>query len=292
MSRPAGASFAQFFPAAPRAARDRALERERAKINSQDSPLPQAAEACGQDTGSTSAGSYHRHGPAANGAHPSTDDSESLPGDTLTSSGSASSHASSSSSLFCALSRPGTAAAFKGSSSHLTPPTSDGSPSSYPSASLHSKAQSTASQPTDSADSSMSIPNGSSHDHSATLSKLPNRLPPFDPSHKVVCVKCKYDPALDATISSSEKRKRKPEYVEFGLVCTLNSMNTLTIPKGERHLECELMANTICVGNSRWRSPLGPPSGQGRAVELHQCRLSPTQSSTAPCPLHAEALEV
>ncbi|KAL2262913.1 hypothetical protein VTK26DRAFT_8962 [Humicola hyalothermophila] len=43
------------------------------------------------------------------------------------------------------------------------------------------------------------------------------RVPARDPARSIQCIKCTYDPLLDKSLSSSEKRKAKPIYKEFGL---------------------------------------------------------------------------
>ncbi|SPQ21592.1 32100057-db81-4c96-a4c1-cedc42446916 [Thermothielavioides terrestris] len=92
MTRPAGASFAQFFPAAPRAARDRAMEREKAKMKAQESPSVQAADINGHNSALNPAISAPQHagagtagtaGASRDVAHLPTDDADSLAGDAL-----------------------------------------------------------------------------------------------------------------------------------------------------------------------------------------------------------------
>jgi histone-lysine N-methyltransferase SETD1 len=241
MSRPAGASFAQFFPAAPRAARDRAMERERAKIRAQESPSSQSVDVNGRRTPlNPSASSRNDDGPVAgftaksyvNGgrpvaARPPTDDNESLAGDTLNSGGSASSHTSASSSVFSGLTRPSASGAMRHSNTQLTPPTTIASPSSHLST---LKRQSTTPRRADNRDGLMPMPNGSVQDTPAV-----ERVPARDPARSIKCIKRVYEPLLDASLSSSEKRKGKPIYKEFGLVCTHDNFTL----RGERHLDCE-----------------------------------------------------
>ncbi|KXX77222.1 Histone-lysine N-methyltransferase, H3 lysine-4 specific [Madurella mycetomatis] len=231
MTRPAGAGFAQFFPAAPRAARDRAMERERAKIKAHESTSSQTVDANGRhaplDPSAFSrtddvlaAGLASRSLPNGTGpdaAHPSTDDTESLSGDTLNVGGSTSSHGSSNSSVFSAPTRPSASAAVRISSSQLTPPTTIGSPSSCLSTAAPVKAQSTTPRPADAIDGPVPIPNGSVHTATASLSGVAERVPARDPSRSILCIKCTYDPVLDTSLSSSEKRKAKPIYKEYGL---------------------------------------------------------------------------
>jgi hypothetical protein len=60
-------------------------------------------------------------------------------------------------------------------------------------------------------------------------------VPARDPSRSIKCIKRTYEPFLDTSLSSSEKRKAKPIYKEFGLVCAFNNF---TMREGERHLDC------------------------------------------------------
>jgi histone-lysine N-methyltransferase SETD1 len=216
------------------------MERERAKFKPQESPSAQSADANGHRTPlNPSASVPNDDGPITgftskshvNGTgRPSTDDTESLAGDTLNAGGSASSHTSASSSLFSAPSRPGAAGAMRRSHTHLTPPTPLASPSSYFSTTAPPKAQSTTPRLADGPDRLMPITHGSVHDTPAV-----ERVPARNPSRSIKCIKRVYEPHLDTLPSGSDKRKAKPIYKEFGLVCTLD---TFTL-RGERHLDCE-----------------------------------------------------
>lgn len=249
MTRPAGAGFAQFFPAAPRAARDRATERERAKAKIHESTCSQAVDANGRhapfeppvfaqaDHAFLGLASSHTNGARPEAAHPPTDDADSVSGETPFPGGSASSHGSSNSSVFSAPTRPSASAAVRLSSSQLSPPTTIGSPSSCLSITAPIKAPSTTPRPADATDKSAAIPNGSVPDTTAPLPGVAERVPARDPSRPIQCIKCIYDPVLDTSLSSSERRKAKPLYKEYGLVC---EPNTLTL-RGERHLVCELI---------------------------------------------------
>ncbi|KAK4122243.1 SET1-like protein [Parathielavia appendiculata] len=226
MSRPAGASFAQFFPAAPRAARDRAMERERAKTRAQDSPSAQPADSNGRHIPPNPSASSHSdnkppvgftarshvNGDRPDAAHPPTDENESLAGDMLNSRGSASSHTSASSSLFSAPARPRAPASLGHSHAQLTPPTTIASPSSYLSTVAPLKGHSTTPRRFDNRDGPVPMPNGFVQDSPAV-----ERVPARDPSRSIKCIKLTYDPLMDNSLSSSEKRKAKPIYKEFGL---------------------------------------------------------------------------
>ncbi|KAK3308563.1 SET1-like protein [Chaetomium strumarium] len=230
MTRPAGASFAQFFPAAPRAARDRAMERERAKAKAQESPSAQAAGLNGQRTTLTPSQSSQRdngpipitgfasrasmNGAGRDAAHFSTDENESLAGDTLNAAGSASSHTSSSCSVFSAPAQPSDCGLYKSSSLQPSPATTIASLSHHPSTSGPVKAQSTTPRRPDGLDGHGHTPmlNGTAHEAPAA-----ERVPARDPSRSTTCIRCTYDPLLDTSLSSSERRKAKPIYKEFGL---------------------------------------------------------------------------
>ncbi|KAK4239122.1 histone-lysine N-methyltransferase, H3 lysine-4 specific [Achaetomium macrosporum] len=226
MTRPAGASFAQFFPAAPRAARDRAMERERAKTKAQESPSAQVADLNGHRTVLTRSLSSQRddgpitgftsraslNGAGRDAAHFSTDETESVAGDTLNAAGSASSHTSSSCSVFSAPTRPSDSRDLRSSNVQPSPATTIASPSHHLSSSAPAKAQSTTPRRADGIDGHIPMPNGTAHEAAAA-----ERVPARDPSRSITCVKCTYDPLLDTSLSSSEKRKAKPIYKEFGL---------------------------------------------------------------------------
>jgi histone-lysine N-methyltransferase SETD1 len=83
----------------------------------------------------------------------------------------------------------------------------------------------------------MPIPNGLVHDTPAASPSVAERVPARDPSRSIKCIKCTYDPLTDSSLSSSEKRKAKPKYKEFGLVCESDTL----ILWGERHLDYELI---------------------------------------------------
>ncbi|KAK4212121.1 histone-lysine N-methyltransferase, H3 lysine-4 specific [Rhypophila decipiens] len=209
MTRPSGTSFAQFFPAAPRAAKDRATERERAKMKAQESSTTQIVDANGLQTASLLPSSHpsddgslpalasksHPNGSLTDAAtHNHINETESLIGDTLHTVGSASSHASSSSSVFSTSTQQNIMAAVRNSSSHLTPLTNVDSPSPYPPSSAL-KAQSTTPQHVNGINGHMTNPHGHSQDDAAEV-----------PEKGVIC---RFDP--------TDKKRAKPIYKEFGL---------------------------------------------------------------------------
>ncbi|KAA8634473.1 hypothetical protein SMACR_07534 [Sordaria macrospora] len=240
MSRSSGASFAQFFPAAPRAARDRATERERARMRAQASPPTQPVDTNGHrtplssftsnrsDDGASPGRSHitslnHSSSAGADATRPPLlEDSESLPGDTLNTVGSASSHASTSSSIFSSSTRQPAMASASVRNSHThnsnTPLTTADSPSSlYLSTSLHAKPHSVSPHHADKQNGLTPTLNGSATEFLVPLPDGTDRVPLRNPSRSVLCTICTYDPLLDKKLSSSEKKKAKPIYKDYGL---------------------------------------------------------------------------
>jgi histone-lysine N-methyltransferase SETD1 len=232
MSRAPAAGFADFFPAAPRAAKAKAKERQRVKSKALDSPhiLPVNPD---QDA-STTPTSRDDSGPPSHTGDtvscsaltetlaPLGDDTESIQGDLLNGVGSASSHASTVSSVFSAAGPNTTTTTFGGNSSNmsnLTPLTNTDSspprrdPSPQRSKTTHGISQ-YREQYIDPPSQAQVIPQ--------TIPSPQPRIYARDPNKSVKGIKCTYDPQLDIKLSSSEKKKSKPKYTEFGLVCTHN----------------------------------------------------------------------
>ncbi|KAN0089891.1 histone H3-K4 methyltransferase Set1 [Hyaloscypha variabilis] len=228
MSRAPGASFAQFFPSAPRAAKDKAKEREKSKSFSIDSPsirpvadTKAVASTFRVDDGGSSRGGGDSMPPAPDASAPQAEDNESLQGDLLNGVGSASSHTSAVSSVFSApgqqpnISTSGTSR----NVSSLTPLTNaDSSPSRVTSPNQYK----TGAPATNSTWSSAEKPIG--HDdvlqaQPASADQPPSEPRVFarDPNKGVKGMICTYDPLLDRKLSSNEKKKAKPIYKEFGL---------------------------------------------------------------------------
>jgi [histone H3]-lysine4 N-trimethyltransferase SETD1 len=215
-----GARFAQFFPAAPRAARDKATERERAKYRAID-----GADGDPRTFSAASTARPHRDSirdaPAFHdGAHQPTDDGESMAGDILNGVGSASSHASTASSVFSGAANP-TPAIQAHASNTLTPLTNADSPIYPPNpASLHqNKQQSSVARAIDAAkvDSPKLLPStGSQTTLRSTVGA--NRVPARDPSRQDKGMKCTHDPLTDKKLCSSERKSMKPTYKTFGAV--------------------------------------------------------------------------
>lgn len=231
MTRPSGASFAQFFPAAPRVARDRAVERERAKSRSYESHCTRVADTNGHRTPTGSQDSRQPEGiglrainTAMSRSHrddalqPHTDDSESLAGDNLNTIGSTSSHESSSSSVFSTSAQHNAAATAKNLISYISPLTAVDSPAnSY--IRDQKQFQQAAPAPTFNARSeSSSTSNGFVGPALEATSSAIERIPARDPGHSIKVTKKTYDPLLDKKASASERKRAKPVYEEHGLV--------------------------------------------------------------------------
>ncbi|KAG9229440.1 hypothetical protein BJ875DRAFT_196446 [Amylocarpus encephaloides] len=224
-----GANFARFFPSAPKAAKVKAMERE--KIKSQQIEMPGIRAGIAQSS-STNAPSraddtalplhagVENKAPYPNIPVSQADDNESIQGDLLYGVGSASSLASTVSSVFSAPA-PNSNMATTGSTNNmnsLTPLTNiDSSPNRMP-----SPYQQISGGPS----------GGITGDKTTTLHDLQQAQSPLaeqrpttprtfarDPNRSVKGNKCAYDPLLDEKNSSSERKKSKakPIYKEFGL---------------------------------------------------------------------------
>jgi len=239
MSRASGASFAQFFPAAPKAAKERAKERVKSKSQTIELPISRTAadiqvvynnSSRADDSGS--ARPADSNACSADAAPALAEDNESLPGDTLNGVGSASSHSSTVSSVFSATAQqssiPNSGTAQNISS--LTPLTNiDSSPNLGASPGGY-KSSAQAANP-----SGFTINNSvPSHDRVARA-QPPNtesnptepRLPARDPSCSVKGEKCIYDPLTDRKLSSNDRKKAKARYEEFGLVRIHNLLGSV-----------------------------------------------------------------
>jgi len=225
MSRASGASFAQFFPAAPKAAKERAKERVKSKAQGLESPNRPAADiqvvyttSRIDDVGSLRPAADNHH--SRETALPPAEDDESLPGDILNGVGSASSHSSTVSSVFSAaaqhpnLSTLGTSR----NVSSLTPLTNNDSSPTRITSPGHYKSGAQRANATDFTDNN--LPHAQSHDASQNHT-LP-RILARDPALTLKGNRCTYDPTLDTKLASNERRKAKPLYKEFGLVRIYN----------------------------------------------------------------------
>ena len=236
MSRAPAASFAQFFPSAPRAAKDKAKERERSKSQipdssargrAADSPLgPLQARA---EDASSVRPAGESNITSTDSAAPAAEDNPSPPGDILNGVGSASSYASTISSSFSAPAQP-TSMSNLGSApnvSSLTPLTTiDSSPN--PAASPNQDKQINASGSVATQPSSQ---NGAPHAQAAMPDPEPAdpRIYARDPMRGIKGTICTYDPNLDRKLGSNDKKKAKPIYKEFGLVRIYNLLGSVIL---------------------------------------------------------------
>lgn len=229
MTRPPGASFAQFFPTAPKVkaqAQSRAdSDRPKTGATIADSLLPGTATA----SDSVANGSV-RPLPGQNGiptdvAHSLIDDNDSPAADIPSTVGSSSSHSTASSSVFSTSARQAaTAASSRLPTSSVTPVASKDSPS-YSSAPASTKLDMSASQTADRATPQPSQNPLTTHRNgSLSIEPLPiERVPARDPMPSVKGIKCTYDPLLDRVHNKHVSRNAKPTYKEFGLVCVNKS---------------------------------------------------------------------
>lgn len=223
MTRPSSASFAQFFPAAPRAARDRAMEREKEKAKrdlqeSLPSTLTDRPVLDGQPVSSATnpsddhaVATFRRDKSMSEPAQTPLDDIDTLRADIPNTVGSESSNTSIASSI-----RANAAVTSKNSSSYsyVTPLTTIDSPSppvgphpTKPDASNSSYASKTNGS---ALNSTARCENGAAADTFNTSHRIPAR----DPSLRVQVIKAIHDPSADR----SSRDKKKPKYKEFGLV--------------------------------------------------------------------------
>lgn len=269
MSRASAAAFSDFFPTAPRAAKNRARERERAKSRlhgspslepavppvdataepasrprSRDEAAPASAPALSAST-AAAAGAAVAPGGSELGrdaaAVPPGEDAD-LQGDLLNCVRSASSHTSAASSVFSAAAQnagPSAAANL----SNLTPLTNDASSPVGQTTTSPRRSKPPTRTPSSldhvESQSPKHVPPPPDDAPNATPDETPATMAPpecaqaRDPS-RPKGTKCVYDPQLD---SSGVKPKPKVKYKDIGWVC---------IPFcGERHLSSALSANML-----------------------------------------------
>ncbi|RNJ54012.1 histone methyltransferase set1 [Verticillium nonalfalfae] len=222
MTRQSSAGFAQFFPTAPRAAREKATEREKARLRTQETagsllasqPVVLAAPADGLNGQAAPTDAN-----LVSGSHHQAEDHGSPLGEILTAVGSASSHASTGSSIFSATTRQSLASGLSqnAAASTVTPLTSIESPSvsghTHPPKPTTSNSQIPDHQQSSTAHHSPAhMPNGSSDSYPAI-----DRVPARAPGRSRKGVKCIYDPLLDKTLSKDKIRAAKPTFKEFGM---------------------------------------------------------------------------
>lgn len=226
MSRAPSASFAQFFPSAPKAAKDKAKEREKVKSLNQDSPSTRPVA----DTKLVLPNFRIDDAPTHynNENNPPATDNAALvleEGDILNGVGSASSHSSTVSSVFSAAAQQSNLTANNQNIS-MTPMTNlDSSPSRVASPYQYKSATAGLSStgiPSEKRSSHYDVP----QPHNTAEADQPPSDPRVyarDPSRGVKGNICTYDPNLDRKISSNEKKKAKPIYKDIGLVRIIQS---------------------------------------------------------------------
>lgn len=238
MTRPSSASFAQFFPTAPKAARERALEREKARQEAAESPSSGLAERTidGQSNPSAPpddpAPSRSRRDTSVSApSQTPADDIDPFRGDIPNTVGSESSSASMGSSFTNGSMRPNGLAAAKSSSySHLTPLTTIDSPSFANG--THSTKQNPSNPSPYEKINGLALKTDTLRENSTAVDKsdILHRLPARDPSLSVHVIKATQDPSADR----SSRDKKKPKYKEFGLV--RKHIIHSSARQGERHL--------------------------------------------------------
>lgn len=211
MSRASGTSFAQFFPSAPRAAKVKAKEREKKSLalEASRSSVDVKASLIKQRIDISSAPAITENIiPAAEVTIPQAEDSESTH-DEINDVGSASSHASS------VFSGPGQQhnISTKDSSRQIMTPltnTNSSSPNGLASPNQHKSA--------------LHLPSLAPPEVILVQKIVVQEPPPIIRVHARETGRnfkgniCLYDPLLDKKLSSSERKKVKPMYKEFGLV--------------------------------------------------------------------------
>ncbi|KAJ4030626.1 histone methyltransferase set1 [Fusarium oxysporum] len=227
MTRPPGASFAQFFPTAPKVKAQSQtrpdLNRDREQSKPGSTPVSMTG-AC--DPTSTSAASDADANAGQNGIVSASDTMPAQPDDTESpftdipsTVDSASSYSSTASSIFSTTARHGAAATSASSrlpTSSLTPIASKDSPNSLASATTKPDMSTCLTADRAARQSSRNSPavgfNGS------ISNGLPSneRIPARDPMPSVKGLKCTYDPLLDRVHNKSVSKNAKPTYKEFG----------------------------------------------------------------------------
>ncbi|KAL2290376.1 hypothetical protein FJTKL_15500 [Diaporthe vaccinii] len=221
MTRPSSASFAQFFPAAPKAARERAMEREKAKQEATESPssghLDKAINghqtpSARQDDPATSRS--RRDTSVSDPSRTPADDIDNIPRDIPNTVGSETSNTSMASSMTNGSLRPNGIAAPKSSSySHLTPLTTIDSPSTA----INSQPSKSTSRNISYSDktngSTMNLDGACEKNPTVDQAGLVYRVPARDPSLRIQVIKSIHEPSTDR----SSRDKKKPKYKEFGL---------------------------------------------------------------------------
>ncbi|KAH8650898.1 hypothetical protein BGZ60DRAFT_388579 [Tricladium varicosporioides] len=225
MSRASGASFSEFFPAATRAAKEKAKEREKVKLQSLESPIIKAV------ADNQSALQHNRAADVVSNipserdvpmtdAPPQADDNESLQGDLLNGVGSASSHASTVSSVFSANAQQSSGISTSGGArnmSSLTPLTNIDSSPNRTSSPFHKSGVPTSGIAVEAVSAPHDTPQA--QPSMADIKPSTPRIFARDPNRGIKGAICTYDPLLDYNkhAKHDSKNKAKPIYKEFGL---------------------------------------------------------------------------
>jgi len=232
------AGYREYFPNAPRVARDRASERERDRYSKSTDTSENR-----QRTATPAHCDAKHDSSASETARPLNQDTstESSQGDLLNGVGSASSHASTSSSIFSSHNGMTALNVIAHSSNNDTPLTAAGSPAYNSNNNINAARPSkenlaTASKNAGQSDSTSLT---AAMKSSATPPSVIKRLPARDPNRPIQGMKSsQYDASLDRTLSSSssERRNAKPQYKPFGSVREPILHYTIHVVKGGRHL--------------------------------------------------------
>ncbi|KAH9207600.1 hypothetical protein DL95DRAFT_49548 [Leptodontidium sp. 2 PMI_412] len=222
MSRPSGASFAQYFPTAPRAAKDKAKEREKVKIfSSHDSPSTRPVA----DTKVVLPNLRVDDAPSrsGDGGVPTADIAAPLldEGDLLNGVGSASSHSSTVSSVFSSAAQQNNLSATAANNNLSTTPMTniDSSPNRVASPQQHKSAATGSSStgfPSEKYLTQNDVPSPQNTAKADTPPADP-RVYARDPNRSVKGCIIKYDPLLDKKLSPKDMKKAKPIYKDIGL---------------------------------------------------------------------------
>ena len=219
---PTGVSFAQYFPTAPKVQLAEALDRAGRDLSKgskiRDHPSSHAELATLSPE--TDANEIYRSAQGSSSLsapHSRTDDHDSPMADIPSTGGSASSHASSGSSIFSHPPRHLATTSHSRLPANVTPISSRFSPLNPP----HSAPSITDTSRSSAHSSQTTQLNG-------VLSYIPSfaeRCPARDPLPSIKGLKCTYDPLLDRLRNKSVNKTSKPIYKEFGLVRTFISLS-------------------------------------------------------------------
>ncbi|KAI9046494.1 hypothetical protein LZ554_009241 [Drepanopeziza brunnea f. sp. 'monogermtubi'] len=225
MSRAPSASFAQFFPSAPRAAKNKALEREKGKSSlAQELPNTRPAADTKLVLPNFSMSDAPPSRPGDENIRPTTTDTahtSAEEGDILNGVGSASSHSSTVSSVFSSAAQHNTVSNATNHNFSTTPLTNiDSSPNRVASPYKY-KSAAAGSSSTGAPSENHTGQDGVLHQHIAAKAEEQTPADPRtfarNPGKAVKGNVCTYDPNLDRKTSSKERKHAKPIYKDIGL---------------------------------------------------------------------------